>query len=203
MVDLKLPDLDLSKLNLSDLKVPSLSGNLKKILMALCVVIGLLGLGLVGWTLYHSQEEQHEIGALRDAIASSETDLAGLDREVSALIASVGKYPSLKESDAYMATFRSLAGRGIDITERHRKTIEAIAVPETYERVRTGYLQALDHLNRAYTLWSASAEAYGRGSYRDAEERIDEADSEWQAYDAAIAAYNQEIVLMQQKGEMP
>lgn len=197
MVDLKVPDLDLSKLNLSDLKVPSLSGNLKKILLGLCVVLGVAGLGLVGWTMYHSQEDQHEVKALGDAIASSEAELATLDKQVSTLIVSVGTYPSLRESDTYMAQFGSLADRGAATTERHRKTIEGVAVPEAYESIRAGYLQALDHLNRAYSLWSASAAAYDLGNYRDAEERIEEADAEWQAYEAAVAEYNQKIVQIQ------
>lgn len=191
MVDLKLPAL----------KIPQFSPDKKKILAVLCVVVGVVGLCLAGWTLYHSLTEQHEVGSLREAIASSETDLADLNRETSTLLASVGKDPSIEESDAYMAKFEDLSGRGVATTTRHRQAIAAITVPESYVDLQDAYLQALDHLNRAYTLWSASATAYDLRQYSVAEKRIQEADTEWQVYQAAIKDYNLKVILFGEKTE--
>lgn len=188
MVDLKLPELHL--------KIPSLPPvNRKKVLTALCIVFGVIGLCIGGWTLYHSLHQQHEVRALADAVASSEADLAGLDREVSALLMSVSKNPSLRESDSYMDSFGSLAERGMAATARHSQAIDGIEVPEAYAELKAAYLQALDHLNRAYTLWSASATAYDLRHYTEAEKRIGEADQEWQAYEKAILDYNRQVAL--------
>jgi hypothetical protein len=185
----------------SDPKAPRFSLDRKKISAVLCVVFGVVGLCLAGWTLYHSLTQQHEVGSLGEAIASSETDLADLNRETSALLASVGKNPSIEESDAYMAKFEDLAGRGVDATTRHRQAIAAITVPESYVDLQATYLQALDHLNRAYTLWSASATAYDLRQYGEAEQRVREADTEWQAYQAAIEDYNLRVVRFGEKTE--
>lgn len=184
-----------------DLKLPKFSPDKKKILTVLCVVLGVVGLCLAGWTLYHFLNEQHEVGSLDEAIASSETDLADLNRETSALLASVGKDPSIEESDAYMAKFEDLADRGVATTARHRQAIAAITVPESYVDLQDAYLQALDHLNRAYTLWSASATAYDLRQYSVAEKRIQEADTEWQAYQAAIEDYNLKVINFGEKTE--
>lgn len=188
MVDITMPDLHL--------KIPSLPAfDRKKVLAVLCIVVGVIGLCLGGWTLYHSLHQQHEVGALADAVASSEADLAALDREVSALLASPGKNPSLRESDSYMDSLGSLAERGMATTARHRQAIDGIAVPETYAGLKAAYLQALDHLNRAYTLWSAAAAAYDLRRYTEAEKRVGEADLEWQAYETAIRDYNRQVAL--------
>jgi hypothetical protein len=188
VVDLKLPELHL--------KIPSLPPvNRKKVLAALCIVFGVIGLCIGGWTLYHSLHQQHEVRALAAAVASSEADLAGLDREVSALLMSVSKNPSLRESDSYMDSFGSLAERGMAITARHRQAIDGIEVPETYADLKAAYLQALGHLNNAYTLWSASATAYDLRHYTAAEKMIGEADQEWQAYELAIGDYNRQVAL--------
>ena len=223
MVNLKMPDQEelvrkigdlkakLTHLQVSDLKTfrpkvptlkkPTMTPKLRKALTACGVVVAVLVVAVVGWTVFQVLMQHHEVRVLGDAIASSETDLAALDRDVSALIGSVGKAPSLRESDAYMTEFRGLADRGVATTARHMQAIEGTAVPETHLGVRDAYLQALGHLNRAYTLWSASAEAYDLRQYSEAEKRIGEADREWQAYESAIDTYNLEIVLSQQKKE--
>ncbi|WP_067047895.1 hypothetical protein [Methanofollis ethanolicus] len=183
------------------LKKPALTPKMRKALTTCGIAVAVLVVAFVGWNLFHAAEQHHEVRVLGDAIASSEADLAGLDREVSALIGSVGRAPSLKESDTYMATFKDLADRGVATTARHLQAIEGIAVPEAHEGVREAYLQALDHLNRAYTLWSASATAYDLRHYGEAEKQIGEADREWQAYELAINDYNREIILSQEKRE--
>lgn len=184
-----------------ELKKPTLTPKMRKALTICGIAVAVLIVAVVGWTLFHAVEQQHEVRVLGDAIASSEADLAGLDGEASALIGSVGKAPSIKESDAYMAKFEDLANRGVATTARHLQAIEGIAVPETHEGVREAYLQALDHLNRAYTLWSASATAYDLRRYAEAEKQIGEADREWQAYETAINTYSREIILSQEKRE--
>jgi hypothetical protein len=186
------------------LKIPSLPAvDRTKVLASLCIVLGVIGLCIGGWTLYHSLHQQHEVRALADAVASSEADLAALDREVSALLLSMGKNPSLRESDSYMASFGSLAKRGMAATARHRQAIDGIAVPEAYAGLKAAYLQALDHLNRAYTLWSDAAAAYDLRHYGEAEQRIGEADREWQAYAVAIGDYNRESAVFLEKKDIP
>lgn len=182
-------------------KTPRAPLDKKKILAVFCVVFGVVGLCLAGWTVYHSLTQQHEVTTLGGAIASSETDLADLNRETSTLLASVGKNPSIEESDAYMAKFEDLSGRGVATTARHRQAIAAITVPESYIDLQDAYLQILDHLNQAYTLWSASATAYDLRHYGEAEKRIQEADTEWQAYQAAVEDYNLKVIRFGEKTE--
>lgn len=176
-----------------DPEPPGVDISWKDVLIITGAVAAVISIVLCGWTISIDYIETNQVAAFGQHVAASETDLFLLAEEISSCIGSLPEYPSLAECDASMREFAALADYGRRLTAYHRQIIAADEVPEAYMGAKAAYIRALDHLNRAFSLWLSAAGAYDAKAYTAAEENLAMADQAWKDYSAAIDDYNQEL----------
>jgi len=161
----------------------------REVLIGIGILLLVALLIFAGWSLYKEMDRTARITSLNDAIAGSQEVLLPLNADISALLTSLPDRPSPGECDAYMLGLRALSDRGVVLTAVHRAGVAGVDAPLSVAGAQGAYLDALDHLNRAFALWGAAADAYFRDDYDGAQASIDRADGEWQAYLQAIGDY--------------
>ena len=203
--DLKIPRLqDLKVPGLQNIKVPSLSkiaAGLRKVLVAVWVVVALIAIAFVGWTLIHDYNEDREVAIFAGHVAASEADLSLIHEKISAHMQS--RNTSIAEADAYTQEFAAIAEYGRAVTAYHRQVISADSLPKEYAGVQSAYIRALDNLNRAFSLWSSAATAYDLKEYTVADRNLAEADQAWREYIVAVMDYNRELRAAEGAGRVP
>ena len=189
-----------------DLKIPSLPKvaiGWRKALTAVGVAALVVAVAFIGWTLFTVYTEERQVAAFGSHVAASEADLA----RVSGLVAShLGSRPdrlSVAGADASMREFAAIADHGRAVTAYHRGIIGADTVPEAYAGAQSAYIRALDHLNRAFSLWSSAATAYNANACTAAEENLARADQAWGEYALAVEDYDRELRAAEEGGEAP
>lgn len=161
----------------------------REVLIGIGILLVIALLIFAGWSLYKEMDRAARTASLNDAIAGAQADLLPLNADISALLTSLPDRPSPAECDAYMLGLRALSDRGVVLTAVHRTEVAAVDAPLSAAGAQGAYLDALDHLNRAFALWGAAADAYFRDDYDAARASIERADGEWQAYLQAIGDY--------------
>jgi len=161
----------------------------RKVFVGIGIVAVIALLIFAGWNVYKEIDREVRTASLNDAIAGSQAVLLPLNTDSSGLLNSLSDRPSPAACDAYMLRLRALADQGTVLTAVHRSEVAAVDAPISVSAAQGAYLNALDHLNRAFTLWGDAADAYFRYDYDGAQASIDEADGEWQAYLQAVAEY--------------
>ncbi|MCK9276943.1 MAG: hypothetical protein M0P22_02505 [Methanoculleus sp.] len=189
-----------------DLKVPKLPKiaiGWRKALIAAGVAAAALLLVFVGWTLFIDYTEERQVAVFGSHVAASEADLFLVSGKVSSHMRSRPEYPSVAESDAVMREFAAIAEYGRGVAAYHRQIVGADEVPEAYVEAQSAYIRALDHLNRAFSLWSSAAGAYDAKAYAAAGDHLAGADRAWKDYTAAIDEYDRELRIAEEGGEIP
>ena len=183
-----------------DLKLPEVNIDRKDLLMAVLAVAAVVLIAFCGWTLYADHTEADRITEFSLHVLDSEADLFLLSCEITSHMESRRDYPLIAEYDAWMQKLGALADYGRDLTLYHRYVIAADEVPESYAGAQDAYVRALDNLNRAFSLWSSGAGAYGAKAYSVADASFAGADQAWKEYIAAIGDYHLEL-LRAEEGE--
>ncbi len=186
-MDLKLPGLPEIP------KIPKIALDRRQALMAAGAVAVVVVAAFAGWTLLLGHVDGQQVAAFGSHVAASEADLARVNGAVSTHMRSFPDHRSIGEADAYMREFGALAEYGRRVTAYHRQIIGADTVPVTYAGAQSAYIRALDHLNRAFSLWSSAAAAYDAKAYAAAKDTLKSADESWQEYAAAIEEYEREL----------
>lgn len=189
--DLKLP------------KLPKISIDWKDALVAVVAAAAVISIALCGWTIFVDYTETSRVAAFGSHVAASEADLSLLSDDIVAHMRSLPDHPPIAECDAYMRELAALADHGRAVTSYHRQVVGADEVPEAYIGAQSAYTRALDHLNRAFSLWSSAAAAYDAKAYTAAKEDLAGADREWRSYAAAIENYDRELRVAEDGGEAP
>ncbi|NLM29018.1 MAG: hypothetical protein GX216_01100 [Methanomicrobiales archaeon] len=176
------------------LKLPAVNVDKRDLLIAVLAVMAVISIAFCGWTLLADYAERDRITEFSNHVAESEADLFVLSEEISAHMQSRQDYPMIAEYDAWMKKLGALADYGRDLTLYHRYVIAADEVPEAYAGAQDAYVRALDSLNRAFSLWSSGAGAYGAKVYSAADANFAGADRAWKDYIAALSDYEQELL---------
>ncbi len=185
-MDLDIPELPKPKL-------PKITIGWRKALIAVGVAVAVIAVAFIGWTLLLDYTEERQVAVFGSHVAASEADLYLIYEKVSAHMRSSPDNPSVAETDAYMREFAALAEYGRAVAAYHRQVIGADTVPEAYTGAQSAYIQALEHLNRAFSLWSSAAAAYDMQAYTAATENLAAADQTWKDYATAIGDYDREF----------
>lgn len=199
-MDLKIPKLP---------KLPALSGlpriaiDPKKALIAVGLVVAVIGAAFIGWTLLSDYNEEWRVVTFGNHVAASEADLSRVSGAASLHMRSSRDHRSIGEADAYTREFAAIAAYGQAVTAYHRRVISADVVPGAYAGAQSAYIQALDHLNRAFSLWASAAAAYDAGAYTSAKDALVKADQAWKEYVAATGDYNRELRRAEEGEEAP
>lgn len=186
-MDLKIPALP--KLP----KPPVITINRRQALIAVGAVVAVIVAAVVGWTLFLNYNEEQLVAAFGSHVAASEADLFRINEAVSMHMRSPPAHRSIGEVDTYMREFAALAEYGRGVTAYHRRIVAADTVPGRYAGAQSAYVRALDHLNRAFSLWSSAAGAYDAKAYTAANDALTRADEAWREYAAAIEEYEREL----------
>jgi len=189
-----------------DLKIPNLPKvaiGWRKALIAVGVAAFVVAVAFIGWTLFTAYTEERQVAAFGSHVAASEADLSRVSGMVSSHLGSRPDRPSVAGADASMREFAAIAEHGRAVAAYHRGIIGADAVPEAYAGAQSAYIRALDHLNRAFSLWSSAAAAYDANAYTAAKENLARADQEWREYVTAIGDYDRELRAAEEGGEAP
>lgn len=192
--------------SLPDLKIPRLPKvaiDWRKALTAAGVVIAVIAAVFIGWTLFENYTYDRDVAGFGSHVAAAEADLARVSEKISAHMRSRPTNPSLAEADAPVREFAAIAEYGRAVTAYHRQVISADAVPDAYLEAQSAYVRALDHLNRAFSLWYSAAAAYDMQAYAAVEDDLARADREWREYVTAIGDYNQRLRVAEEVGEVP
>jgi len=185
------------------LRLPKIAVDRRRALTAAGAVAAVIAVAFIGWTLHVGWTEDRQVAAFGGHVAASEADLARVSAKISSCISSRPEYPSVAESDTAMREFAAIAEYGRVVTAYHRQVIGADEVPEAYTGVQSAYIRALDHLNRAFSLWSSAAAAYDAKAYAAAKDHLAGADRAWKDYVAAIGDYDRELRIAEEEGEIP
>ncbi|MCK8518548.1 hypothetical protein [Methanoculleus sp. 7T] len=185
------------------LKLPKIKIDRKDALVAVTAAVAVISILLCGWTIFIDYTETSRVAAFGNHVAASEADLFLLSDDIAVHMRSHPDHPSIAECDAYMQELAALADRGRAVTAYHRQVIAADEVPEAYTAAQSAYTRALDHLNRAFSLWSSAAAAYDAKAYSAAKENLAGADRAWRDYVAAIGDYDRELRIAEEGGEAP
>ena len=185
-MDLKLPDLKRPKL-------PRISVSRRQALIAAGAALAVMAIALAGWTLFVTYTEDRQVATFRSHVSASEADLFLVSGKVSAHMRTAPDRRSVTERDAHMREFAAIAEYGRAVTSYHRQVVGADTVPEAYAGAQSAYVRALDHLNRAFSLWSSAAAAYEVQAYTTANENLAAADQAWREYTAATGDYDREL----------
>lgn len=189
-MDLKLPGLpEIPKLP----GIPKIALDRRQALMAAGAVVAVIVVAFAGWTLLLGYTDGQQVAVFGSHVAASEADLDRVNQAVSIHMRSPPDHRSIGEADAYMQEFDALADYGRRVTAYHRQILSADTVPIAYAGAQSAYIRALDHLNRAFSLWSSAAAAYDAKSHAAAKDALKSADEAWKEYAAAIEDYEREL----------
>ena len=140
-------------------KLPAIATNRRQALIAVGAVIAVVAAAFIGWTLFTDWTESRQVAVFGSHVAASEADLARVSAKISSHMSFRPEAPSIAESDVVMREFAAIATYGQAVTTYHRRIIGANEVPEAYIGAQSAYIQALDCLNRAFSLWASAAAA--------------------------------------------
>lgn len=195
-MDLKVP-------KLSKPKLPKVTISRKQALAAAGTAVFVVLIAFVGGTLLLNYTGDRQVAVFGSHVATSEADLSLVSGKVSSLMRSSPDDLSVAECDAYMREFAAIAEYGRGVTAYHRQIVGADRIPEAYAGAQSAYIRALDHLNRAFSLWSSAAAAYDAKAYTAAKENLARADQAWREYTAAIEDYDRELRIAEEGGWIP
>ncbi len=183
--------------------LPKVAIGRRKALLSVAVAVAAITMAFLGWTLLLNYTGDQQIAAFGSHVAASEADLLLVEEMVSAHIRSSTADLSVAECDACMREFAAIAKYGRDVTAYHRQVVGADSVPEAYAGAQSAYIRALDHLNRAFSLWSSAAAAYDVRAYTTAKENLAAADQAWKEYVTATGDYARELRAAEEGGDAP
>ncbi|WP_292731116.1 hypothetical protein [Methanoculleus sp.] len=189
-----------------DLKIPKLPKvtiDRRKALIAAGVGIAVVLIAFAGWTLFASYTGDRQVAVFGSHVAASEADLSLVSGRVSSYMRSLQDTSSAAGADAYVREFAATAEYGRAVAAYHRQVVGADRVPEAYVGAQSAYVRALDHLGRAFSLWSAAAAACDIRAYTAAKENLARADQEWKEYVTAIGDYDRELRVAEEGGGAP
>lgn len=189
-----------------DLKIPKLPKvaiDRRKVLIAAGVGVAVVLIAFAGWTLFASYTGDRQVAVFGSHVAASEADLSLVSGRVSSYMRSLQDTSSVTGPDAYVREFAATAGYGRAVAAYHRQVVGADRVPEAYVGAQSAYVRALDHLGRAFSLWSAAAAACDVRAYTAAKENLARADQEWKEYVTAIGDYDRELRAAEEGGGAP
>jgi len=184
-------------------KLPKVTIDRRKALIAAGVGVAMVLIAFVGWTLFASYTGDRQVAVFGSHVAASEADLSLVSGRISSYMRSVQDTSSAAGTDAYVREFAATAEYGRAVAAYHRQVIGADRVPEAYVGAQSAYVRALDHLGRAFSLWSAAAAACDIRAYTAAKENLARADQEWKVYVTAIGDYDRELRVAEEGGGVP